>query len=187
MMKLDTVISCIKKIQKINELRDRIATICVLAMSLNCLKYANSLFYFSASIQMPLNEINPCFVLIFSVISFTKLEHGVALYCISMSSMAKPPISIDSVMAFLFTLTFLCFSIVAKEIVCVFFYVLDNVCEWLFRVARCPILLGMNWFINIFFRMSDSCKSPHFRISSRIFFFLYPTFVLVLGWYCVSR
>ena len=42
--------------------------------------------------------------------------------------------------------------------------------------ARYQILLSMAWFINIFCPMSDSCKCPHFRMSSRGFFLTFSQF-----------
>ena len=42
--------------------------------------------------------------------------------------------------------------------------------------ARYQILLIMTWFINIFFPMSNSCKCPHFCLSSRILFLTFPQF-----------
>ena len=45
-----------------------------------------------------------------------------------------------------------------------------------FTYARYQILLIMTWFINIFFPMSDSCKCPHFCLSSRILFLTFLQF-----------
>ena len=53
--------------------------------------------------------------------------------------------------------------------------------------ARYQILLSMTWFINLFCPMSDSFKYPHFRMSSRIFFYLFPVFFFASEFHLNSR
>ena len=88
---------------------------------------------------MPQHEISPCFVLIFFLINFARIEHWMASHCVSVSIMANPPVSIGSLNGIF---AYAKFSIVPKEVVCVFFYVLDIVHKWFLHV------LGTR-FINI--------------------------------------
>ena len=115
----------------------------------------------------------PMFCFDFFPQSFAKTEHWIASHCISMYIMGNPPISICSVMVFLFTLTFLWFQ--RKSYISFLMFWIMSAAGYS-TYARYQILLIMTWFINIFFPMSNSCKCPHFCLSSRILFFTFPQF-----------
>ena len=126
---------------------------------------------------MPLHEISPCFVLIFFSINFANgtldgftLSFDVHCGQPSRFYRQRNGISVDSN-----------FSIVAKEVMYVFSYVLD---------ARRQILLSMIWFIVIFFPMSDNCiivNVPTVIYPLGFFFLPFPSFVPLFGMYCVRR
>ena len=110
------------------------------------------------------------------------MEPWIALHCVRMSIMANSAISIGNLVVFLFGLSFLQF--LRKS--CIYFLMI-----WIMYVggfstyARYHILLNMTWFIKIFFFMSDNCKFSDFRVSTQIFFLLFPSFVVVAQLCCL--
>ena len=83
------------------------------------------------------------------LITFAKMEHWMASHCVSMSIMVNPPISIGSIMVFLFTLTFLWFQ--RKSYVSFLMFWIMSAGPFS-TYAGYQILFSMTWFINIFCR-----------------------------------